>query len=241
MTFMIGRRRFLAGAGVALAVAPFAAAHAEIAHLGARSLSFHNIHTGEKLAVEYWADGEYVPDALQTVNHLLRDYRNGEVHVIEPKLLDLLTILRARLDSQAPFEVISGYRSPATNAMLHAESSGVAAKSLHMQGMAIDIRVGEPLAPGAAQLRAVAARRRRGLLSDVGFRACGRGPRAHVGRRLSETDVTAAPLRGRRPLQCRAAIYVPGRRPSEGATSPKSRSPACELEARSSEVLTVAA
>ena len=81
------------------------------------------------------------PDALQTINHLLRDYRNGEVHVIEPKLLDLLTILRARLDTQASFEVISGYRSPATNALLHAESSGVAAKSLHMQGMAIDIRV----------------------------------------------------------------------------------------------------
>ena len=142
MPLTIGRRRFLTGAGAALALAPFAAAHAEIAHLGARSLSFDNLHTGEKLSVEYWADGEYIPGALQSVNHVLRDYRNGEVHVIEPKLLDLLTILRARLDTQAPFEVISGYRSPATNAMLHAESSGVAAKSLHMQGMAIDIRVG---------------------------------------------------------------------------------------------------
>ncbi|HTW36703.1 MAG TPA: DUF882 domain-containing protein [Rhizomicrobium sp.] len=143
MPFMFERRRFLAGAGAALALAPFAAAHAEIAHLGARSLSFDNIHTGEKLAVDYWADGEYIPDALQTINHLLRDYRNGEIHVIEPKLLDLLTILRARLDTHAPFQVISGYRSPATNAMLHAESSGVAAKSLHMQGMAIDIRVAD--------------------------------------------------------------------------------------------------
>jgi uncharacterized protein YcbK (DUF882 family) len=141
MSFMLERRRFLAGAGAVLAVAPFAAAHAEIAHLGARSLSFDNLHTGEKLSVDYWADGAYIPDALQTINHVLRDYRNNEVHVIEPKLLDLLTILRARLDTPAAFEVISGYRSPATNAMLHAESSGVAAKSLHMQGMAIDIRV----------------------------------------------------------------------------------------------------
>ena len=143
MPFMLERRRFLAGAGAALAVAPFAAAHAEIAHLGARSLSFDNLHTGEKLSIDYWADGKYIPDALQTINHLLRDYRNGEVHVIEPKLLDLLTILRARLDSREPFQVISGYRSPATNAMLHAESSGVAAKSLHMKGMAIDIRVAD--------------------------------------------------------------------------------------------------
>jgi len=143
MSFMLERRRFLAGAGAVLAVAPFAAAHAEIAHLGARSLSFDNLHTGEKLSIDYWADGKYIPDALQTINHLLRDYRNGEVHVIEPKLLDLLTILRARLDSREPFQVISGYRSPATNAMLHAESSGVAAKSLHMQGMAIDIRVAD--------------------------------------------------------------------------------------------------
>lgn len=143
MSFMLERRRFLAGAGAVLAVAPFAAAHAEIAHLGARSLSFDNLHTGEKLSIDYWTDGEYIPDALQTINHLLRDYRNGEVHVIEPKLLDLLTILRARLDSREPFQVISGYRSPATNAMLHAESSGVAAKSLHMKGMAIDIRVAD--------------------------------------------------------------------------------------------------
>lgn len=143
MSFMLERRRFLAGAGAVLAVAPFTAAHAEIAHLGARSLSFDNLHTGEKLSIDYWTDGEYIPDALQTINHLLRDYRNGEVHVIEPKLLDLLTILRARLDSREPFQVISGYRSPATNAMLHAESSGVAAKSLHMKGMAIDIRVAD--------------------------------------------------------------------------------------------------
>ena len=143
MPLTLGRRRFLVGAGVALAVAPFASARAEIAHVGARTLAFDNLHTGEKLAIDYWVDGAYVPDALRTINHLLRDYRNGEEHVIEPKLLDLLTILRARLDTQAPFEVISGYRSPATNAMLHAESSGVAAKSLHMQGMAIDIRVAD--------------------------------------------------------------------------------------------------
>ena len=143
MPLTFERRRFLIGAGAALAVAPFASAHAEIAHAGVRKLAFDNIHTGEKLSVDYWADGEYIPGALQTINHLLRDYRNGEVHVIEPKLLDLLSTLHGRLDTHTPFQVISGYRSPATNAMLHAEHSGVAAKSLHMQGMAIDIRVAD--------------------------------------------------------------------------------------------------
>lgn len=118
-----------------------ASALAEFAKV--RALSFDNLHTGEKLKVDYWTDGAYVPDALATVNHFLRDYRNNEVHAIEPKLLDLLSLLHGKLDSSASFQVISGYRSPATNAMLHAESHGVAAKSLHMQGMAIDIRLAD--------------------------------------------------------------------------------------------------
>jgi uncharacterized protein YcbK (DUF882 family) len=77
------------------------------------------------------------------VNHLLRDFRTGQVHAIEPKLLDLLAIVRARLETAAPVSVVSGYRSPATNAMLRGEHehSGVATKSLHMQGMAIDVRI----------------------------------------------------------------------------------------------------
>lgn len=141
MRMKLGRRHFL-GAGIAAAAAaPFAPAFADIAP--SRRLAFNNIHTGEQLAIDYWADGGYVPEALSTIDHLLRDYRNGEVHPIEPKLLDLLHVLHAQLESAEPFQVISGYRSPATNAMLHAEHSGVAAKSLHMQGMAIDIRLAD--------------------------------------------------------------------------------------------------
>ncbi len=141
MRLALRRRQFLVGAGAAFVAAPFSSALAEIDISGARSLSFNNLHTGEKLDIDYWVDGGYVSDALQAINHILRDYRNDEIHVIEPKLLDLLATLRARLDTSNPLEVISGYRSPTTNAMLHAEHSGVAAKSLHMQGMAIDIRV----------------------------------------------------------------------------------------------------
>jgi len=144
MTVRIGRRHFLAGVGAVFASKPLAAA-AEVNPAlltgTARTLAFDNLHTGEKLKIAYWSDGSYLPDALQSINFILRDFRNGEEHAIEPRLLDLLTVLHAQLDTASPFEVISGYRSPATNAMLHAESSGVAAKSLHMQGMAIDIRI----------------------------------------------------------------------------------------------------
>lgn len=140
----IARRRFLAGAGAAI----FSASPA-LASLGeVRTLSLDNLHTGEKLMADYWVQGKYVPGALAQVNNLLRDFRSGQVHPIAPSLLDLLALLHTRLETKAPFSVISGYRSPATNAMLRGEGShsGVASKSLHMQGMAIDIRVaGRPL------------------------------------------------------------------------------------------------
>jgi uncharacterized protein YcbK (DUF882 family) len=113
-----------------------------LASLGpARKLGFHNLHTGESVEAAYWEQGAYVPDALEAVNRVLRDFRTGEVHPIDPRLLDLLARLQGRLDVTRPFQVISGYRSPATNAKLHSASSGVATKSLHMQGMAIDIRL----------------------------------------------------------------------------------------------------
>jgi uncharacterized protein YcbK (DUF882 family) len=87
-------------------------------------------------------DGEaYDSAVLGTVDHLLRDFRTGDVHAIDPPLLDLLHALRARADHDAPFEIISGYRSPATNAMLHRNSRGVAEHSQHMLGKAIDVRL----------------------------------------------------------------------------------------------------
>jgi uncharacterized protein YcbK (DUF882 family) len=132
------------GAGAAVLVSGIASpALSKIANADVRSLAFDNLHTGEKLAVDYWVEGEYVPDALNEVNRTLRDYRNGEVHTIDPKLLDLLNLLHRQLGSAAPFSVISGYRSPATNEAMHERSSGVALHSLHMKGMAIDIRLAD--------------------------------------------------------------------------------------------------
>jgi uncharacterized protein YcbK (DUF882 family) len=108
-----------------------------------RELKFTHTHTGERLAVEYFTGGTYLPDALATINQFLRDFRTSEVHAIDPGLLDLLHGLTGLTGSRQPFQVISGYRSPATNEMLRHLSEGVAAGSLHMQGRAIDIRLAD--------------------------------------------------------------------------------------------------
>ncbi len=106
-----------------------------------RRVAIHNLHTDERVDAVYYDDGRYVPDALVAVNHVMRDFRTGDVHFMEPQLLDLLHILSAKVESDQPFQIISGYRSPKTNAWLHERSSGVAVNSFHMKGMATDIRL----------------------------------------------------------------------------------------------------
>ena len=148
-----GRRRLLAAGGLAAAsaVAPrFAsAALGDGTTFSTRpaALAFYNTHTGERLSLVYREGGEYVTEAMAEIDRLLRDHRTGEVARIDPALLDQLHRLQMLLDAKQPFHVISGYRSPATNARLAAASGGVARRSLHMQGQAIDIRLpGRPLA-----------------------------------------------------------------------------------------------
>lgn len=146
------RRRFVTTVAAALpALALPRAASARTA--ATRALKFEHTHTGEKLLVEYAQGDRYLPDALATVNHFLRDFRTGDVHAIDKDLLDLLHRLTSLTDTTRPFEVISGYRSPTTNAMLRSRSEGVAAHSLHMEGMAIDIRLTDVPLP---KLRAAA-------------------------------------------------------------------------------------
>jgi len=112
----------------------------------ARSLAFDHTHTRERLTVVYAVGDRYVPDALGTLNRFLRDHYTGDVGVIDPRLFDLLHRVRTELGSGAPFQVISGYRCPQTNANLKAGGGGVARRSLHMEGKAIDIRLpGVPL------------------------------------------------------------------------------------------------
>jgi uncharacterized protein YcbK (DUF882 family) len=109
--------------------------------LAVRELSFYNVHTGERLKTVYFEKGEYVPEALLEVNYFFRDFRANEVKPIDPRLLDLLHRIQSALDTSQPFDLISGYRSPATNALLASQSEGVARHSLHMYGMASDINV----------------------------------------------------------------------------------------------------
>jgi uncharacterized protein YcbK (DUF882 family) len=135
------RRCVLRLAGAAFVAGVASPALAKPGQTNIRSLALNNLHTGESRSFDYWIEGAYVPDALTAANHLLRDYRNNEVHTIEPKLLDLVCLLQRQLGSASEVQVISGYRSPATNAAMHEQSTGVAAHSLHMSGMAMDIRL----------------------------------------------------------------------------------------------------
>ena len=139
----LARRELLrTGLAAAAGAATFAVPALALADAkGVRKLGFKHLHTGESLDVAYWENGAYVPDALGAVNHVLRDWRTNQTHVIEPKLLDLLTALQAKVGKEERFEVICGYRSPATNEMLHERSSEVATHSLHMVGQAIDIHL----------------------------------------------------------------------------------------------------
>jgi uncharacterized protein YcbK (DUF882 family) len=134
------RRDFLRHAGAA-ALTASGLARAWAATPAQRSLSFVHTHTGERLSSVYFADGNYQPHELERINHLLRDFRTGEVHVIDPGTLDILADLRTLAGRDSPYEVICGYRSPQTNAMLRSHSTGVAEHSLHMQGRAIDVRL----------------------------------------------------------------------------------------------------
>ncbi|PWC34655.1 hypothetical protein TSO352_24705 [Azospirillum sp. TSO35-2] len=136
-----------AGLGLAAAAAATAGLGAEEAEAAAlrappRLLSLVNLHTGERISAEYWSKGRYQRDAMRAINRVLRDHRTNAVHPIDPKLLDLVHALGRKIGRRGPVEIVSGYRSPESNAMLHeADGSGVAQNSFHMRGMAIDLRV----------------------------------------------------------------------------------------------------
>ena len=129
------------GGVINVAAAPVIAATGSRLVSDHRSLSFRHLHTGEFLSVPYWENGRYDPHALSKIDNLLRDFRTGEKTSMDVGLLDFLHRLRTRLASDQPFEVISGYRSPLTNARLAAKGGGVAKRSYHMQGRAIDVRL----------------------------------------------------------------------------------------------------
>jgi uncharacterized protein YcbK (DUF882 family) len=146
------RRRFFLkhSAGIAAAsVLPIPrTAGANLPPPSARDLSLFHTHTRERLSLVYAVEQSYVPDALSSLNRFLRDHYSGDIGQIDPRLFDLLSQVRHLVGGTQPFEVISGYRSPATNEILRTtRGGGVARHSLHMEGRAIDVRLpGVPLA-----------------------------------------------------------------------------------------------
>ena len=142
------RRRFLRHTGhiVAAAALPAFAVPARAA-VGARGLAMVHTHTQERIDLVYAVDGQYDPAALRSLNRFLRDHYSGDVGVIDPQVFELLHRVQRTLGSGRAFEVISGYRCPATNTQLReTRGGGVAKRSLHMEGRAIDVRLpGVPL------------------------------------------------------------------------------------------------
>jgi uncharacterized protein YcbK (DUF882 family) len=142
---LLGRRRVLAfglGAAALVIASPLMGALAALPQSGERTLKFDVLRTGERMVATYWRNGVYDKGALRDIDHVLRDARTGDVAPMDPNLLDLLAELHRRAGSRKAFQVISGYRSPKTNAMLaSASGGGVAKRSLHMDAKAIDIRL----------------------------------------------------------------------------------------------------
>lgn len=109
---------------------------------GTSSVSFHNEHTGEHFSGVYRVGNKYLPEAFERINYVLRDFRQNEIFPIDPRVIDIVATVHRASGSSTPYSLLSGYRSPKTNAMLRHESGGVAKKSLHMHGQAIDVRMG---------------------------------------------------------------------------------------------------
>ncbi len=108
---------------------------------GAYSVAFRNEHTNETFSGVYRVGNRYLPEAFERINYVLRDFRQNEVFPIDPRVVDIVSIVHRATGSTQPYSVLSGYRSPKTNAMLRHESGGVAKHSLHMAGQAIDVRM----------------------------------------------------------------------------------------------------
>jgi uncharacterized protein YcbK (DUF882 family) len=135
---LLTRRRVL---GAVAATTALAVTHrAPAVSFAPRSVSLYNTHTGEWLRTVYWADGHYIRGAVKEINWILRDHYSNEVRPMNAGVLDVIGMLRHRLESNRPFQIVCGYRTPATNAMLYERSSGVASNSYHIHGMAIDLR-----------------------------------------------------------------------------------------------------
>lgn len=141
---VMSRRAFIGGLAMGMAAASPALAAAPAILKGAgdyRALNLINGHTDERLNCLYWLEGEYVPEALEAVNYIMRDWRVDAVMPIDRRTLDIMAATHGLLRTGEPLHIVSGYRSPTTNAMLRSRSRNVAQKSYHLKGMAVDLSI----------------------------------------------------------------------------------------------------
>ena len=155
-------RRSLLGAFAATAVtaAPTFANAAGFLRGGGdiRRIRMYSGRTGERIDMIYWIDGHYIKDAVKEVNHFMRDWRTDQTKQIDLRTVDIMAAAHNLMDVSEPYMLLSGYRSPQTNAMLRSRSRGVAKNSLHMRGQAADLRLSSrsvnQMAKAAAACRA---------------------------------------------------------------------------------------
>ncbi|MGC9370938.1 MAG: YcbK family protein [Paracoccaceae bacterium] len=137
-------RRGLLGAFAATAVtaAPYSKAFAFNRGAGdIRRIQMYSGRTGESIDTVYWIEGEYIKEAIDEITYFMRDWRNGKIMSIDPRTIDIMTAAHRLMETDEPYMLLSGYRSPETNAMLRARSRGVAKNSRHMKGEAADLRL----------------------------------------------------------------------------------------------------
>ena len=169
-----GSRQRLFACAVALAGFAVLTGFSTKTHAETRSLSFKQLHTGETLSVTYKRNGRYDQAAMKKINHIMRDWRRNEATTMDPKLVDLIWEVRRQAGSNAPIYILSGYRSPVTNAMLRSRSRGVAKTSQHTVGKALDFYIpGVPL----PKLREIGLKFQRG---GVGFYPTSGSPFVHL-------------------------------------------------------------
>jgi uncharacterized protein YcbK (DUF882 family) len=132
-------------AGFLASIVPLFASRKAFAAMGGdyglSRVSFRHTHTGESFSGVYRAGDKYLPEAFERLNYILRDFRTKEVFPMDPRVLDIISLVQAKTQTGKPMEILSGYRCPRTNAMLRHETSGVAKNSFHMYGQAIDFRM----------------------------------------------------------------------------------------------------
>lgn len=108
-----------------------------------RRLRMYSTRTGESIDTIYWIEGSYIPEAVREVSHFMRDWRNGKIMNIDTRTIDIMAASHNLLETRSPYMLLSGYRSPETNAMLRRRSSGVAKNSRHLRGQAADLRLSD--------------------------------------------------------------------------------------------------